>query len=135
MKIEFLEHTGDVRIKVSAITLSNLFKGCMESLKKTITEDKIKPKIQKKISVTGGDLENLMYNFLEEFLILLDSENFIFSKFKKIKIDLKNFKVNAIMLGDLSEKYNFDSQIKAVTYNEMILKKEKKWICIFTLDV
>jgi len=86
-----------------------------------IDPERVKPKITKKIFAQGEDKKSLLYNFLEQFLILLDTENFILHKVKKIKI-IEN-KLTAEVIGDfITEKYELKSDVKAVTYNEMEIK-------------
>ena len=94
----------------------------------------VKGKISREINIAGKDKEALLYNFLEEFLFLLDAENFLPSKIKKIKI-VEN-KLSAKITGDSAENYRFTNKVKAITYNQMFLKKElKRWVIQVVLDV
>lgn len=136
MTIEFLPHTADIQFRIKSKKLEKLFIESSKALKKSFIRKRVKSKIEKKIKVKGKDLENLLYNYLEEFLILFDSENFIFSKIKEIKIDAEKFELTAIVRGDSSLNYDFYSHIKAITYNEMkVERKGSKWIALVTLDV
>lgn len=134
-KYIFLEHTADAKFQAFGKNIEEAFKNSALALMKTITEGKkIKPQIKKKISVKGKDKENLLYNFLEEFLILLDSEGFVLSKINKIKID-KN-KLDAEIFGDKASNYKFSNSVKAITYSEMSIKQKKgKFIIQVVLDV
>ena len=70
----------------------------------------------------------------EEFLFLLDSENFIVSKIEKIKIN--DNKLEAEIFGDDVKNYKISNDVKAVTYNQMFVKKENsEWILQVVLDV
>ena len=76
----------------------------------------------------------LLYNLLEEILYLLDAEDFLMSKIK-IKLVNKN-KLDVKISGDKASNYKFTNNVKAVTYNEMFVKKDKnKWIAQVVLDV
>jgi SHS2 domain-containing protein len=101
-----------------------------------MSKSKIKPLFKKGIKVSGTDLENLLYNLLEELLFLLDSENFFLSKIQvKIKKG-KKLELKAELEGDASKSYEINLDVKAVTYNEMFVKKIKeKWVCQVILDV
>jgi len=95
---------------------------------------RIKKKKEKIIKIDGKDFESLLYNFLEEIIYLLDAENFLISNIKEIKI--KNLKLKAVIVGDEASNYKFTNNVKAVTYNEMFVKKEKgKWIAQVVVDV
>ena len=76
----------------------------------------------------------LLYNLLEEILYLLDAEDFLMSKIK-IKLVNKN-KLDVKISGDKASNYKFTNNVKAVTYNELFVKKDKnKWIAQVVLDV
>lgn len=135
-KFKFIEHTADIEFQAFGKNLKELFKNSALALSNSIYNKKIREKKEYKIKVKGHDLENLLYNFLEEFLILFDSENFILSKIKEIKLDEKNFKIKAEIIGDDIKNYKTSMHIKAITYNEMFIKKQKeKWICQVVLDI
>lgn len=135
MAYKFLEHTADVKFQASGKTLGGAFESAALALKETIVgEIKIKPVIKKKIKVQGKDSEALLYNFLEEFLFLLDSEDFVLSEISKIKI--KDNELEAELIGDKASNYKFTNDVKAVTYNQMFVKKEKnKYTVQVVLDV
>ena len=135
MKYKFLEHTADVKFQAFGKSADELFENSSLALKEAICgKIKIKGIKEKVIKVKGKDFESLMYKFLEEILYLLDSSNFLISKIKEIKV--KDFTLNAVLLGDNPKNYWFTNSVKAVTYNEMFIKKEKKgWISQVVLDV
>jgi len=135
-KFQFLEHTGDIKFQAYGKTIEESFKNSAYAVKNFLSDKKIKERIKKQFSTSGKDFENLLYNFIEELIFLSDSENFILSKIKKIKIDKKNVKLKAEIMGDFARDYNARQTIKAVTYNEMFVKKEKnKWTCQVVIDI
>ena len=135
MKFKFLEHTADVKFRSYGSDLEEAFANAGNALNQTIYgKIKIKEKIKKKINIKGKDKENLLLNFLEEFLFLLDSEDLIVGKIDKLKI--KNNKLECNLIGDKASNYKFTNHVKAVTYNQMFVKKDKnKFICQVVLDV
>ncbi len=137
MAYKFLPHTADIKFQASANTLKEAFTESVMALKQIIAENiKVNPKERKQISIKGNDLENLLYNFLEEFLYLLDAEDFLLSRINKIKIDENTLILKAIITGDKASNYKFTNNVKAVTYNDMFVKKEKdKYVCQVVLDV
>ena len=161
IKFKFLEHTADVKFQAFGKSPEEVFANSAYALKEIICQEKIKNKIKKNISVEGKDNENLLYNFLEEFLVLFDSEGFVLSEIEKLeiskeisdkkrlinkgKIDLNNkgggwpdklLKLSAEATFDKAENYEISEHIKAITYNEMFIKKENnKWIAQVVVDV
>lgn len=165
MEYKFLPHTADIKFQAFGKTLEQAFENSAYALKQIITEDKVKAKQKKIIKVQGKDKEELLVNFLEEFLFSLDSENFLLSEIVKIKINKSNnkqqikalkkeehknkqdsdnnthninnnYELTAEVLGDSSESYEIKNCVKAITYNEIFVKEEKnKFICQIVVDV
>ena len=132
---KFLEHTADVKFQAFGKTKEEAFRNSFFAFKEAVcSELKVSETIKKKIKISGDDDESLLYNFLEEFLFLLDSENFLASEVKNIKI-IKG-KLTAQVFGDNAENYNFTNDVKAVTYNQMFVRNENgMWIVQCVLDV
>ena len=137
MKYKFLEHTADVKFRAYGYSVEEAFLNSALAMNETIKgKIKIGEKIKKKIISEGRDLPSLLYNFLEEFLYLLDARGFLMSRIESIKINLRRFTLEAEVSGDYSKNYKFSNNVKAVTYNEMFVRKEKnEWICQAVLDV
>lgn len=134
MKFKSLEHTADVKFQAFGKTLGEAFENSALAVANTMFSGKVKAKISKKIKLKGKDNERLLYEFLEELLVLLDSEDFILSKVKSLKI--KDNELEAEFIGDKASDYDFSNQVKAITYNEMFVKREKdKYIVQAVLDV
>jgi len=139
MKYTFLEHTADVKFQAYGKTIEESFVNSALALKEIMTQGvKIKSKIKKTFIVKGRDNGSLLYNFLEEFLFLLDAEDFLLSNISRIK--MRDNKLEADITGDKASDYKFTNDVKAVTYNQMFVKeiknKEKyKWVCQVVLDV
>jgi len=125
MKFKILEHTADGKFQAFGKTLEEAFENSALAMLSLMTNDKIKERIKKKIKVKGKDLKQLLYNFLEEILFLLDSNNFILSKINKIKINKEKLILEADISGDNVKNYEIFGNVKAVTYNSMEIKKEK----------
>ncbi|MBW2996666.1 archease [Candidatus Woesearchaeota archaeon] len=127
MNFEFLPHTADVKFRAYGSTMAEAFSNAALALKEVVTEDKVKGKVEKVISVESEDEKALLYDFLEQFLILLDSEDFLLGSVEELKIKKnEKFKLNAVVKGDTDlKKYKTETHIKAVTYQEMEIKKEK----------
>jgi len=135
-KFKFLEHTADIKFQAFGKTIEEVFENSALAMFNSMSDEKVKEKKSFKINVKGKDFESLLYNFLEELLFLFDSEYFFMSKVKSIKIDKKNFKLNAEVIGDDAKNYEIHIDIKAITYNEMFVKKEgDKFISQVVMDV
>jgi len=139
MAYKFLPHTGDVKVLASGKTIEEAFSFSAAALRETISGKlKIKTIVEKTIHISGKNYEALLYNFLEEIIYLLDAEDFAFSKLGEFKIhsNKEKFLLDATLLGDKASGYKFGNEVKAITYNEMFVKRGKdEAIVQFVLDV
>tara|TARA_Y100000310_G_C20648122_1_gene797812 strand:- start:24 stop:437 length:414 start_codon:yes stop_codon:yes gene_type:complete len=133
---EFLPHTADTKIRAYGKTVEEAFVNSALATADTITDHtKIKQTVEKKISVSSENQEALLYDFLEEIIVLLDTEGFLLSEVKDLKI--KENKLTATFIGDIHpENYEIKTHVKAITYQEMFIKEDNNIITIqFVLDL
>ena len=140
MKFKFLKHTADVKFQAFGKDIAEAFKNSAEAFREVITKDKIKPLIEKTIKVKGKDKNSLLYNFLEEFIFLLDTKNLIMARIECIEIEKNKsgMKLEATIYFDDIKKYKTINDVKAVTYNDMFVEfdeKNKKCVCQVVVDV
>jgi len=137
MKYKFLKHTADIKFQAFGSSLEQAFENSALAMVNSMYSGKVRilAKIKKTIKVKGKNLESLLYNFLEEILFLLDSESFFVSKLN-VKINKTHTELTAEVYGDDAKNYSIGLDVKAVTYNEMFVKKIKnKWVCQVVVDV
>jgi SHS2 domain-containing protein len=124
-KYTFLPHTADIKFQANGKTIEKAFENSALALKQVITNNqKIKQNKTRKIKIQAKDYENLLYDFLEEFLFLLDSKGFLLSKIQELKIIKKKSRKNELILtskiiGDNAKNYKISNQVKAITFNQM----------------
>ena len=137
MSYKFLEHTADVKYRVVASSLQDGFIDSAKALFETMWGDiDVLPQKVKEISVEGIDLENLLYNFLEEFVALLDAESFVVCEISKLKIDIEKMQLSAEVVGDDASNYHFTNDVKAITYNDMKIEEDSgKFTIVGVFDV
>ena len=148
----FLEHTADVKFRAEGSSLEELFRSCTEALNETIRGDiEILEQVEREFEIKGKDLNELLYSFLEEFLVMLDSEGFLVARVKEIEIENlreNGYKLKCVVVGDKADNYVFTNDVKAVTYSEMFVREVEplegigngeqgigKWECQVVLDV
>ena len=133
-KFKFLDHTADIKFQAFGESLEEAFENSAMALKEVMFgEAKVKDKIKKKFEVEGKDDSALLYRFLEQFLYMLDAENFMFNK---VKISIDRNILRATATGDNATDYKFTNDVKAITYNQMFVKEEAgKVVVQVVLDV
>ena len=138
MGYRYLEHTTDALIEVTANTLEEAFENAGISVIDTIVDIKsVEEKIEKKIEVSGKDLNYLLYNWLEEIIILTITEGFVTKRFS-VKLEKNNgYKLVAILNGEEIDfkKHHFKVEIKAPTFHLMEIKQDRPVMMRFLLDL
>lgn len=134
MKFKFLEHTADIKFQAFGKSLEEVFANSALAMFNSMFDGKVKKTEKFNVKAEGKDNESLLYNFLEELIILFDEEQFFLSGVEKLKIE--EGKLKAKVVGDKAENYKISLDVKAITYSEMFVKKEKgKFIAQVVLDV
>lgn len=122
----FFPHTADVRLKVEASSLEELFTAALEGMgnlikKNECSENSLNTSFKEQIEISSTDSTALLIDFLSEVLTYTQVNKVIYCnvKFKNLT---KNF-LTATIFGNKVEK--FDEDIKAVTYHEAEIKKNE----------
>ncbi len=140
-KWEHYEHTADIGIRGYGRTLEESFENVAIALFDVMVDvRKVEPKEVREIEVSGKDLYALLYNFLEELLILHDTEGLVFSDFEvKIEKTEEGYKLKAKAYGEPLdyEKHEPKEEVKAITYHDMKIEQleEGTWIAQLVPDL
>ncbi|KQC09200.1 MAG: hypothetical protein APR62_00005 [Smithella sp. SDB] len=136
---KFFDHTADIGVEVTGRTRKELFVNAAEALFDVMIESKTggeEAKQQKKITVEGSDIADLLINFLRELLYLFNGEKFITGNCEIIKFT--NKELQAWLTGESfnSKKHLIKTEIKAVTYSGAKVEKIKAgWRARVIFDV
>ncbi|MFA6888697.1 MAG: archease [Candidatus Woesearchaeota archaeon] len=138
-KYEYLSHTSEEKFAAYGKTVEEAFCNAALAVENIIVQtDKVKPIIKKKIIIETKHLKGLLFDFLQELLILFDSEHFIIHKITDMHIQQKerDYVLECNAHGDNAKQYSMLSGVKSVTYNEMEIKQEKElWTVTAVVDV
>lgn len=132
-KFTFFHHTADAKFQAYGKTLQEAFSHSALALTHIMTDtEKVSPKIKNEIKLSSLKLESLLYDFLEQLVILLDTDGFILSRVSKMKISKKKqvYSLSATILGDNADSYDVHSYVKAITYNDMFIKETQGLVTI-----
>ncbi len=114
-KYRFLEHTADAKFQAFGETLEEAFSHAALATATLMWDwKKIENKIERKVDVEGKDLKQLLVNFLEEILYLLDSKNFLTGLAEKVSVKQEGnrYVLKALFKGDIfSDKYEIYGEV------------------------
>ena len=131
-KFKFFEHTADAKFQAYGKSLGEAFGNAALAMFSVIIDtNKVSGTIKKDIECSSKDLKALLYDFLEELVFLIDTEDFLLSSVEEIKIFKDElYFLRAVVTGDKADNYEPSGDIKAVTYNEMEIKKGKDKVMV-----
>ena len=138
MSYKHLEHSTDAIIEVTAPNLQNAFEIAGKSVVETILDSsKIDEKSKKTVYVTGKDLRYLLYNRLEEIVILTITDGFAAKKIS-VKIDKNDvYGIHAVLFGEEIDikKHEFKVEVKSPTFHEMYIEQGNQITLRYLLDL
>ena len=138
MSYKTLEHATDAIIEVTADNLKEAFEIAGISVIDTILDSsKVEENDSKKLIVKGKDLKYLLYNWLEEMIILTITDGFAG---KKIVLEITKddeFEINAEIFGEVIDltKHEFKVAIKSPTFHEMEIEENDNVRMKYLLDL
>ena len=133
-----LEHMTDAFIEVTGNTLEEAFENAGISVVDTMIDiNSVEEKRHKKIEIIAKDLNNLLYNWLEEIIILTITDGFAVRRFSVTLTKNGEYSLVANIDGEEIDfkKHNFKLEIKSPTFHLMEIKQEKPIMMRFLLDL
>jgi len=138
MSYRTLEHATDAVIEVTADTLEDAFKIAGISVIETILDiSKVTENDMKSIQVKGKDLIYLLYNWLEEIIILTITDGFAGKRIIVTISKDEEYKINAEIFGETIDlkKHEFKVEIKSPTFHEMKIEEKDNVTMRYLLDL
>ena len=122
-KYELVEHTADVRLKLQADNLEELFEAALEGMAELIKQGACKEQQTQQISLDTRSLDSttLLIDFLSDVLTQTHIHKVVYCKatFRKFN----DTAISAQLIGVPVD--SFDEDVKSVTYHEAEVKKNK----------
>jgi len=126
IKYEYLPHTADAKFIAYGEDIEEAFTNSAIAMSDIVTDhSRVAKKTAKIISVESEDEKSLLYDFLEQLIILLDGEGFLLAGVERLTISHnEKYRLEALVSGDADHgKYEINTAIKAVTYQEMNISR------------
>jgi SHS2 domain-containing protein len=134
---ELLDHPADIGFRARGATLEELFSGCARALVSIILDPSaIRPIESISIPGTGGDLESLLVNWLNEVLYHVDGRRIALGEFAIAHVDETS--VECMARGERldPERHPSRAVVKAVTYHQLKVERTRDdWVAEVYVDV
>ena len=131
--IEIIEHTADIRLRITATSREDLFREAMRGTIALLQPQKGERKVQHDVRIEASDLTALLVDFLNEALSNAHARR---EAYDDAGISsLTDNRVEARLLG--TEALAFGADVKAVTYHEADIRRDARgqWYTILVYDI
>lgn len=138
---EYLEHTADIKFQAYGKTLEEVFENAaLAMFNVIINTEKVSGETAREIFLKSPDLESLLVDWLSELLYIFEVDEIVFRKFRveEIKEEEGEYSITGQALGEnyYPESHPFETEIKAVTYNQLeIVKTVDGWKAQIVVDI
>jgi SHS2 domain-containing protein len=126
-KFEYLDHTSEIKVKSYGKNLEEAFINLALGATNFLTDvDKVKKITEINLSISSKKIDALLYDFLEELIILIDTKGFLFAGAKNFSIKKDKsgkYSLQCSALGDHYKHYEMKGDLKAVTYSDMKIEE------------
>jgi SHS2 domain-containing protein len=134
---EIFEHTADVGLRVRAATREQLFVEAARGLFSIVVAnlDQVRPLLTKTWRVDGQQLDYLLFDWLNELLFALDTENFVLAD---CEVRLDDRGLSATCRGEPldSRRHLSDHEVKAITYHGLKVEEATDgWVAEVIVDI
>ena len=133
---EFIDHTADVGISVTAPTLEGLFETAAFAFTELITSvDSLSYRVESKFRLQEDEIETLLVSWLQELLYVFDTEGLLFGRFQ---VNLQDSRLEATAWGEPLDPdiHTMKTEIKAVTYHLLdVVKDDLGWQAQVIFDI
>jgi SHS2 domain-containing protein len=132
-----IEHPADTGFEVQGRTREQVFENGARALFQIMWRiGKYKENNPETLTVKGNDLQELLVNFLEEFLYLYDAKGLICSQLKVCSIIDTEIRARVWLQQFDNEQDQELLAVKAVTYHQLYIgEKDNGWSARIFLDI
>lgn len=141
MPYQFIEHTADIAVKISANSIEDLFSISCQAWRDAVLENENSSLTEElTFSFSAYSLEELLVQLLSELNFLLSTKQWVFNAVKKIELlsEENSNKLFITILGEPFDKniHHLKEEIKAVTFHQMkIEKNDDEYITRIVFDI
>lgn len=137
-KFKIREHPADAKFVARGSSLREAFANAAEAMFSIMTDLKGCQGTEKDgFTLRAEDKESLLYDFLDHLIYLRDVNSRLYSSFE-VEIDetSQGYELKAEATGCSLATIDRYTEVKAVTYNEMEIRREQDlWLVTVVLDV
>ena len=119
-RFEFVDHTGDLGIRVFGESLPRLFEQAAEALTFILTDpETIRTEESRRFLLEAKTDEELLVTWLNELVYLFDTEGLLFKNYEVLSI--LDHRLEALAQGEIyvESRHPIKTTVKAATYHQL----------------
>jgi SHS2 domain-containing protein len=119
-RFEFVDHTGDLGVRLFGESLPRLFEQAAEALTFILTDpETIRIKETRKLLLEAKTDEELLITWLNELVYLFDTEGLLFKAFEVLSVH--DHHLEALAQGEIyvEGRHPIKTAVKAATYHQL----------------
>jgi SHS2 domain-containing protein len=134
---ETFEHTADLGLRIRAATLDELFAEAGRGFFSLIVAnlEAVRPVEEVSLGVVGGELDYLLFDWLNELLYIFESRRLVLVEFK---VRASESSVQATARGEPFDpaRHQSEHEVKAITYHELkVMRENGSWLAEVIVDI
>ncbi len=132
---EFLPHTADIRMRVAAPDLPELFRDALRGMTAVLRPRREDDQpVRRIVHVDSADLTTLLIDFLNEALALSLTNLEAYENLVGLELDAESAVLRAELAGHRAS--GFEDDVKAVTYHEAdVVRDGSGWQTLIVFDI
>jgi SHS2 domain-containing protein len=136
-RFEFVDHTGDLGVRVFGQTLPELFEQAAEALTFILTDpETIRIKEARKFLLKAKTDEELLITWLNELVYLFDTQGLLFKAFEVFSVHDQH--LEALAQGEIyvEGRHPIKTTVKAATYHQLKIENHQGvWTALVIFDL
>jgi SHS2 domain-containing protein len=125
-RFEFVDHTGDLGVRLFGESLPLLFEQAAEALTFILTDpEAIRIKETRKLLLEAKTDEELLITWLNELVYLFDTEGLLFKSFEVLSVH--DHHLEALAQGEryVQDRHPIKTAVKAATYHQLKIENHQ----------
>lgn len=135
-KYKFIDDlTSDVMFEAYGKSLKEVFENSAEAMFSVICQlERVGQAVKREVEIRARDEKELLINWLQELIALVDTEDMFFSRFEVKEISPTGLK--ATIYGEEADPAKGETLVKAVTYYKFKFEETKSgYVARVSLDI
>lgn len=123
MSFEELSHTADVKIRVRARSVNDLFADTCDALMQVMYGSDRRGGTPREIRLESSDIESLLFDFLSEVLFISEVEGLVFAR---PEVRVEEFILHAVLEGEPFDpsQHTGGTEVKGISYSGLSISQD-----------